>query len=179
MPSNVEIKARVRDPERLRLLAERLSDTSPEIIEQHDTFFQCPQGRLKLRELSPESGELIFYTRADVAGTKRSDYLIARSACPSELLAVLAAAFGVAKTVTKTRVLLKSGQTRIHLDSVRDLGCFMELEVVLRDGQPVEEGHRIARELMTALEIEDGDLLEGAYADLLPSALDGPMERSE
>lgn len=167
MPSNIEIKAHVRDPERLRELAERLSDTPPEIIEQHDTFFRRPNGRLKLRQFSPEAGELIFYTRADVAVTKQSHYSIARTATPGDLLTVLSEAFGVQQTVTKTRILLHAGQTRIHLDSVQGLGLFMELEVVLRENQPPEDGHRIARELMAALEIRESDLIDGAYADLL------------
>jgi adenylate cyclase class IV len=168
MPSNIEIKARVSDPSRLRMLAERLSDTAPETIEQFDTFFPCSHGRLKLRRFSAQAGELISYTRADVAGAKQSDYAIASTSTPDDLLAVLSAALGVERTVTKTRVLLRAGQTRIHLDSVLGLGSFVELEVVLRDDQPPAEGHRIARELMTALDIRECDLIEGAYADLLP-----------
>lgn len=168
MPTNIEIKARVSDPARLRSVAEKLSDTPAETIEQHDTFFACPHGRLKLRQFSPVAGELIFYSRADVAGTKQSNYVIAPTSSPAGLLAVLSAALGVQRTVTKRRVLLRVGQTRIHLDSVLGLGSFVELEVVLRDGQLPNEGDRIVRELMTALDIHECDLLEGAYADLLP-----------
>ena len=166
MHSNIEIKARVSNPERLRELAERLSDTPPETIEQHDIFFPSPHGRLKLRQFSEQAGELISYSRTDVAGTKQSDYAIARTSAPTDLLAVLSSALGVQRTVVKTRVLLRAGQTRIHLDSVLGLGSFVELEVVLGAGQQPEDGHRIARELMSALEIQDGDLREGGYADL-------------
>jgi adenylate cyclase class IV len=59
------------------------------------------------------------------------------------------------------------GQTRIHLDEVEGLGTFLELEVVLKPGQPAEEGHAIAAELMRELEVVDSDLLACAYADLL------------
>ncbi len=168
MPANIEIKARVDDPARLRVIAERLSDTPPEVVEQHDIFFACPHGRMKLRQSSAGAGELIFYSRADAAGPKQSHYAIATISSPAGLLAVLSAALGVRRTVTKTRVLLRVGQTRIHLDSIHGLGSFVELEVVLRDGQPPEEGRRIARDLMTALGICDEDLLDGSYADLLP-----------
>jgi adenylate cyclase class IV len=168
MPSNIEVKARARNPERLRLLAERLSDRPPEIIEQHDTFFACQRGRLKLRQFSAQSGELIAYSRADTSGAKQSDYAIARTSSPADLRVVLSAALGVQRSVTKTRVLLRAGQTHIHLDSVHGLGSFVELEVVLCSGQPPEDGHRMVRELMNTLEIQDSDLLEGAYADLFP-----------
>jgi predicted adenylyl cyclase CyaB len=168
MPSNIEIKARVKSPERLQELVERLSDTQPETVTPQDTFFSCANGRLKLRQVSAHAGELISYSRADVVGTKLSEYAIARTWAPTDLLAVLSLALGVQRTVTKTRVLWRVGQTRIHLDSVVGLGFFVELEVVLRDGQTPEEGHRIARELMSALEIEESDLVEGSYVDLLP-----------
>lgn len=167
MPSNIEVKARLSNPKHLRALAERLSDAPSEMIEQHDTFFPCANGRLKLRQFSAQAGELIAYARADVADPKRSDYTIVRTSTPTEFLAVLFSAPGVQRTVEKTRLVWRVGQSRIHLDTVRGLGTFVEIEVVLRDGQAPEDGHRIARELMNALEIDDGDLIEGSYVDLL------------
>jgi adenylate cyclase class IV len=167
MPSNIEIKARLRDPTATRVLAEKLSGAPGEIIEQHDTFFRSARGRLKLRQFSTTRGELIFYDRADIAGTKQSNYLIVPTSAPEQLVAVLSAALVAQQTVTKTRLLFLVGQTRVHLDSVAELGWFIELEVVLRPGQSTDEGHRIARELMTALDIREPDLVECAYADLL------------
>ena len=51
MPSNVEIKARVSDIKTLHNKAAELSNSSGTLIVQEDTFFNVPQGRLKLREL--------------------------------------------------------------------------------------------------------------------------------
>ena len=171
MPSNIEIKARAADPVRLRTLAAGLAgNTPPTVLQQIDTFFPGARGRLKLRQLSPTEGELISYHRADLAGTKQSHYLLARTDDPAALCAVLADAYGTGTVVTKTRLLHLVGQTRIHLDEVVGLGAFLELEVVLADGQPPDEGHRIAREIMAALEVRDDDLLTGAYADMLGAA---------
>ncbi len=168
MPSNIEIKARVADPTRQHALAARLAGGAPPtVLQQTDTFFPGARGRLKLRQLSPTEGELISYHRADLAGTKQSRYLLARTTEPAALRAVLADAYGTGTVVTKTRLLYLVGQTRIHLDEVVGLGSFLELEVVLADGQLPDEGHRIAREIMVALEVRDADLIEGAYADLL------------
>ena len=80
---------------------------------------------------------------------------------------LLSAALGVRGEVRKRRTLLLSGQTRIHLDEVVDLGDFLELEVVLEPTQPAEDGELIARELMRRLDVRDEDLVEGAYLDLL------------
>ncbi len=167
MPSNIELKARDKDPTRTRALAQQLSDAAPVQLVQEDTFFSCPHGRLKLRRITGAESELIFYRRPDIAGIKQSDYLIAPVTNADQLGIVLAAAFGRWRTVVKTRVLFQVGQTRIHLDQVERLGSFVELEVVLQEGQAAQEGDCIARELMAQLRIRAEDLLEGAYVDLL------------
>ena len=135
MPSNIEIKARVRDFEALRASAESLSDTSCEVIPQEDTFFNTERGRLKLRILAPDRGQLIYYERPDQDGPKRSDYHLAESRDPENLKATLALALGVRGVVKKTRYLYMVGQTRIHVDDVAGLGHFMELEVSCAPGK--------------------------------------------
>lgn len=59
------------------------------------------------------------------------------------------------------------GQTRVHCDSVKDLGDFAELEVCLRDDQTEDEGVKIANDLMEKLGIEQKDLISGAYMDMI------------
>lgn len=167
MPSNIEIKARVRDFDKIRRLAEERSDTPVAVIPQEDIFFNTPQGRLKLRVLSQDKGQLIYYTRPDEEGPKRSDYHISLTSDPENLNRVLALAYGIRGVVRKTRYLYLVGQTRVHLDDVEGLGQFMELEVVMQEGQSDADGQAIAESLMTILGVERNDLLEGAYMDLL------------
>ncbi len=167
MPSNIEIKARVRDFARLQQAAERLSDTPCQVIPQEDTFFNCPHGRMKIRVLSPQHGQLVYYQREDTTGPKRSDYQIFETDDPAGLKTILAKAYGVRGVIDKTRYLYMVGQTRIHLDAVRGLGTFMELEVVLQSGQADADGQAIAQGLMEALGIEAEDLVDSAYMDLV------------
>ena len=167
MPTNIEIKARAGNFSELRKRAELLSDTPCEVIPQEDIFFNVPQGRLKLRVLAPNRAQLVWYIRPDQEGPKRSDYEIYETDHPEKLKSVLSAAYGVRGTVKKTRYLYLAGQTRVHLDDVEGLGQFMELEVVMREGQADAEGQAIAEDLMARLGIEKGDLLEGAYMDLI------------
>jgi predicted adenylyl cyclase CyaB len=167
MPANIEVKARVRDFPAIQSRAGQLSDTPLEVILQEDIFFNVPQGRLKLRVLAPDRGQLIFYTRPDQEGPKRSDYHITHTSDPENLRRVLELAYGVRGVVKKTRYLYHVGQTRVHLDDVEGLGQFMELEVVMQDGQEDSEGQAIAEGLMASLGVERSDLLEGAYMDLL------------
>jgi predicted adenylyl cyclase CyaB len=167
MPSNIEIKARARNFEAIRRYAESLSDTPVEVIPQEDIFFNIEKGRLKLRVLALNLGQLIYYTRPDQEGPKRSEYHIYETPDPENLQRILELAYGIRGVVRKTRYLYLVGQTRVHLDDVEGLGQFMELEVVLGEGQSDTEGQAIAEDLMTRLRVERGDLLEGAYVDLL------------
>ena len=169
MPSNIEIKARARDFEEIRLRAEALSDTPVEVIPQEDIFFKTEKGRMKLRVLAADHAQLIYYTRPDLEGPKRSEYHIYETPDPENLKRVLELAYGIRGLVKKTRYLYLVGQTRVHLDDVEGLGQFMELEVVMGAGQSDAQGQDIAEELMSKLGVERGDLLEGAYMDLLES----------
>jgi predicted adenylyl cyclase CyaB len=167
MARNIEIKARVPTLVSITAKAARLATDGPVQIAQDDTFFTCPNGRLKLRAFSDTEGELIFYRRDDQAGPKTSFYLRSRTAEPDALREVLRLAHGLAGRVIKVRTLYLVGRTRVHLDHVQGLGEFVELEVVLQDDESTDEGVREAHALMAQLGIEASQLVEVAYVDLL------------
>jgi len=167
MPVNIEVKARVDDFDALKARAASMSDGSLQVIPQEDTFFNTEMGRLKLRVQAPDAGYLIYYERPDQDGPKRSNYHLAKTDDPENLRTTLSLALGVRGVVRKTRYLYLVGQTRIHLDEVEGLGHFMELEVVMREGQSDAEGQAIAEDLMRRLGIREEALIEGAYMDLL------------
>lgn len=172
MPVNIEIKARVRDRPRTDRLAAGAADSGPTLLRQTDTFFTSPAGRLKLREFADPGrpAELIYYRRPDRDGPKASDYAIHRTGDAAGLRALLAAALGEIGQVRKTRTLWMAGRTRIHLDEVEGLGHFLELEVVLADGESHADGEAEAQRLMAVLEIGNEDLIDRAYVDLLQDA---------
>lgn len=112
---------------------------------------------------------MIYYDRPDTEGPKLSSYEKAHinSESVPNLAKVLEKALGSTGVVKKVRHLYMVGQTRVHIDSVDGLGDFMELEVVLRPEQTPEEGEKIALDLMEKLGVGKGDLMSGAYTDLL------------
>jgi len=167
MPRNVEIKAKVHDFEALRHRVEALSDTPEEVLDQLDTFYITPRGRLKLRVLAPNRCELIQYARPDDPSARVSTYEIVRSEDPSAFSRILESALPIRGVISKRRYLYLIGQTRVHLDEVEDLGSFVELEVVLSQGESSAYGASIARDLMRQLEIDESDLVPGAYIDLM------------
>lgn len=167
MARNIEIKARLDSIDQLEPLVQQIADGPPTEIVQDDTFFSCPNGRLKLRAFSETDGELIFYQRPDTADPKESFYVISRTAAPDTLREALSLAYGASGRVRKHRTLFMVGRTRVHLDRVEGLGEFLELEVVLSKDEPTESGVRVAHELLSRLGVSPRQLVEGAYVDLL------------
>src|SRR5689334_5985871 len=121
MPRNVEIKAILRDRAAVLAAAANKSDGPPETIAQHDFFFRCSKGRLKLRVFEAGRGELIRYERDDVAGARSSYYQIVRTSDPEVLLDIFRHELGRIGEVKKTRILYLIGQTRVHIDRVEGL----------------------------------------------------------
>ncbi|MCH9651980.1 MAG: class IV adenylate cyclase [Deltaproteobacteria bacterium] len=174
MPRNIEIKARVADLVKLRSKVLTLAPRSQQRLAQRDTFFPALEGRLKLRCFGDGSGEIIAYSRTDSAGPKESAFQKVACADPAAVERTLSLALGVRGVVEKRREVFLVGQTRVHLDEVVGLGSFLELEVVLREDQTIEGGDRIARELLSRLEISSKDLIAVSYIDLLEGdALEG------
>jgi adenylate cyclase class IV len=167
MGRNVEIKAAVADFTGATAALATLSPGPGVALAQEDTFFHCRGGRLKLRRLAVDAGELIAYERADQAEPRTSDYHLVPTAEPERLRGVLAAACGIIGTVRKRRTVHMVGRTRVHLDEVEGLGRFVELEVVLEDGEPVQHGVAEAQGLMALLGIQEDQLVSQAYVDLL------------
>lgn len=178
MARNIEIKAHIESVEAILPMAAAIADQGPIEIIQDDTFFRCESGRLKLRAFSKEEGELIFYRRANRQGPKESFYLRSPTSAPETLRDSLSLAYGQAGRVLKDRTLFLVGRARIHLDKVEGLGHFLELEVVLDEGEPTDVGVREAHELMAKLGVEPSQLIEGAYVDLL-AQLKSVYERSD
>lgn len=168
MASNLELKIRCPDPAMLEgciALAARAGAIYDQTLRQRDTYFNAPNGRLKLRqwwrldvpggddgarratqavrnrlrepdEVVAGGAELIAYTRPDAAGTRRSDYIVTPAGPGDRTIAALALACGVRAVVEKRRVLYHYGATRIHFDTVAGLGAFIELETVLATAGP-------------------------------------------
>ncbi len=163
---NIEIKARIRDFKKVKRLIEDLCPNPIETEQQKDTFFNTLQGRLKLRE-SDSTSAIMYYYRPDSHEPKQSDIVISFTENPDTLKTVLDKSIGIRGIVYKKRILYKYEQTRIHLDDVRGLGKFIELEVVLKPDQTSSDGEIIAYKLMDKFCIHKNDLIDVAYIDLI------------
>ncbi len=171
MPRNIELKARLLDPVAAQQIATRLCGGRFETQRQTDTYFQCPTGRLKLREIDGRGAQLVWYRRPDQLSAKGSDYLLVPVAEPAQLRAALSAALGVRGVVRKTRRICLFQNVRVHLDAVEGLGDFLEFEAVLDGGVGDEAGHAQVEQLRREFGINETELLAGSYGDTLSPPL--------
>ncbi|XP_016910771.1 uncharacterized protein LOC107996959 [Apis cerana] len=171
---NIEIKAKIDNPELKISRIVQLTKDNGIIMKQHDIFFKVAEGRLKLRKFEDGSGELIYYKRSNVFGPKLCDYekvALDENAC-SGIANILIESNGSVGIVKKTRKVYMIDQTRVHIDDVEGLGNFLELEVILNDDQDIESGEKIAHDLMSKLDIKSEDLIANAYIDLLSKSIE-------
>ena len=163
---NLEFKANCHS---LNVLRQHLTNFQAEhrrTMKQLDTYFNVPQGRLKLREINTHEAQLIYYERSDLAESRYSNYQVCDISEPMAFKQIATMAWGVKIVVEKQRELWLFGNTRIHLDEVENLGQFVELETVIRhqtEGDAQAE-HQLVKD---ALGIKDEDLVSVSYGDLV------------
>ena len=164
---NVEIKARVKGLDKLRSILEQKQADFIGTDHQVDSYFQARSGRLKLREGHIENN-LIWYERPDESGPKTSNCMLYRTAGGSPLKGILERALGVLVVVDKEREIYFMDNVKVHLDRVKGLGTFVEIEAQSEVGNlPEETLRRQCQQLMEAMGIREEDLVGESYSDLI------------
>jgi predicted adenylyl cyclase CyaB len=166
---NLEAKFRLSDLDAARAAALVLGYSPSANFIQRDTFFVVARGKLKLRE-QPPAAWLIQYERDRESGLMLSRYEIVPIAEPERTREMLARALGVLAEVRKHRTLLMRQNVRLHLDCIKALGSFGEIEAVLGEGEGDASGgcaRAAVDELLDALGVGAGELIEGSYFELM------------
>ena len=169
---NIELKARDLQPKHSLEICKNLKAEDMGLIQQRDTYFKVANGRLKLREEQTSKAHLIQYQRADQKRERQSSYRIIEIAGDASVLrAALEEALGIRVTVVKTRHLWLYNEVRIHLDTVKELGSFIEFEAVAVADSDLSREYQAVGELREAFGVKDSQLCEIGYADLLERGL--------
>lgn len=164
---NVEIKASCHNPAQVKATLEADGADFKGIDHQIDTYFKVPRGRLKLREGNIE-GALIHYDRPDQEGPKQSDVTLFPTSTGSGLKEVLTKGLEILAVVDKKRAIYFIDNVKFHLDEVKELGSFVEIEAIDTTG-------KIGRQKLqdqcdyyiNRLGIFSDDLLNNSYSDML------------
>ncbi len=162
---NIEIKAKCADQEKVREILRAHQADFKGVDHQIDTYFNTPNGRMKLREGNIENS-LIFYEREDQEGPKRSNVILVDVESGSNLKTLLTKALGVLAVVDKQREGYFIENVKFHVDTVKGLGTFMEIEAIDTTGAIGRDkllercGH-----YQKLLGVQDSDLLTNSYSD--------------
>ncbi len=134
---------------------------------QKDTYFNVPDGRLKLREGSIEN-VLIYYHRNNIPNAKQSDVLLYQHQPEPALKAILTKALGIKITIKKSRKIYFIDNVKFHFDEVKDLGKFIEVEAIDKDGSiGMEKLKEQCSYFISFFEIKKDAFIAGSYSDLL------------
>lgn len=172
--ANVESKTRCADLEEVARLAAALGARYEGRLDQVDTYFRVPSGRLKVREIvqrAPDGGvsssaELIRYERPDQSGARVSRYERTEVDDAESWRGRLETEHGLRGQVRKRRELWILESTRIHLDRVESVGHFVELETVCA-GAPAPADRLEHDRISSALRLDPGQTVAASYIELL------------
>jgi predicted adenylyl cyclase CyaB len=166
-PTLIEIKAKCNNPKNIEQILKSLNADFKGIDHQIDTYFDVPNGRLKLRQGTIEN-HLIFYHRANQAGPKQSNVMLYPSPNSEMLKEILSTAIGNKVIIDKKRQIYFIDNVKFHIDEVKGLGNFMEIEAIDKDGSVgITKLNEQCTYYMKLLQVKTEDLIECSYSDLL------------
>ena len=164
---NIEIKAKCSDHEKIRSILKSRNADFKGTDHQIDTYFKVNNGRLKLREGNIENF-LVFYERENKKGPKQSNVILFKSDPNSSLKEILLTSLGTLVVVDKQREIYFIENVKFHIDTVKNLGTFMEIEAIDSDGAFGKE--KLLEQCENYLKlfgIPKDDLISVSYSDLL------------
>lgn len=167
---NVEIKAELRDLPLARAICGALKATKIATLEQTDTYFKLATGRLKKRECAGEPTEYVFYDRDNRARPRLSHFTIYSENEAAERFG--ATPMPVWVVVKKTRELWMLGSVRIHLDTVEDLGTFIEFEALVSPSNNVARCHETVAALRGSFAPAMGETIAVSYSDMIAGQIE-------
>lgn len=163
MARNLELKIKMDSHEDIIWRLEQIGAKFETSLEQEDTYFKIKKGLLKLREVNGKF-ELIKYIRDESGVDRWSDYqlLYLNGENVKEYLCDI---FEVETVVKKVRKLYMFDNTRIHLDTVQQLGTFLELEtLVLND---LADAQKRFDTIVSFLELNFENQIRTSYRNLI------------
>lgn len=168
MKKNLELKVQLENFNDVLKNIRSLGIREPHMLYQTDTYFLTGKKRLKLRDANGES-QIIYYSRPDIEGSKLSQYYFFKLTNRQKTVAekILNIFFTVKTIVRKKRVLYLYKHTRIHLDTVEDLGNFLELETVFNKKEPRYDFYNEHNDIIDTLGLSLYKKIKPSYSDLI------------
>jgi predicted adenylyl cyclase CyaB len=164
---NLELKSIFSDLDHAKKICKEINARYSGILNQTDTFFNVKPNRLKLRNINNKKLELIYYYRTNGQSEKISEYEIIRLKEEGSLKKILKNCLGIKSVVRKKRELYLFENVRIHLDTVRGLGKFLEFEIVCNNSEELKEAPGKMKELKRVFSVKKQNIIGISYIDLI------------
>jgi adenylate cyclase class 2 len=164
-----ELKARDADPARTAAACRSLGAQPGAEVIQRDTYFQGPRGRLRVRQ-EEGGGAQLYADERNVHAGQASRHWLFDLGDPEALVQAFTTSLGVEAVVVKERRLLFWEGLRIHLDDVRGLGHFIELQSNPVDKKELRIDRAKSVAVRHAFGLEDIDLIDADYRELVLAA---------
>jgi len=169
----IEIKARTDNPDKIRKILQEHDANFKGLDKQTDTYFNCKNGRLKLREGNVEN-HLIHYNRENKSDAKESMVTLYRPNPDSSLKDVLIKGLGVLAIVKKEREIYFINNVKFHIDRVDQLGSFVEIEAIDKAGDLGRERLKTqCKNFMLLFNIQEEELIDCSYSDMILETAEG------
>ena len=164
---NIEIKARSSNQDLIRKILKTHNAEFKGVDHQIDTYFKVNSGRLKLREGNIENS-LVHYERENKEGPKQSNVTFYKSKDKTSLKEILTKALGILIVVDKSREIYFIDNVKFHIDDVKDLETFVEIEALDPNGSIGKEKlFQQCNYYLDLFKISGADLISNSYSDLL------------
>jgi len=163
---NVELKAKCKNPEEIKIILLNKGAKYIGTDHQIDTYYEVPNGKLKIRRGNIENA-LVFYERIENPDKRESSIILELN--PSQNLEkILELSLGKKNVVNKIRQIYFIGNVKFHIDQIQGIGDFVEIEAISANGKipkrKLEEQFEYYKKL---LNIRKKDLINKSYCEMV------------
>jgi adenylate cyclase class IV len=163
MAVNLELKIELNSHARIKEILTEIGANSGGILLQKDIYYHTEKGLLKLR-IEDKTSQLIYYNRDEKGKDRWSDYHILKFDC-TDTFKYFDRFMMRTVVVEKRRELFIYRDTRIHLDMVKSLGSFIELETVVKKSKG--DARKQFDYLVNVLGIDLNSEIKASYRNLI------------
>ncbi len=163
MPVNLELKVELNSHNGIKKILAKINAEFVKTLKQKDVYYKTHSGLLKLRI---ENGEqsIIKYLREENGKDRFSNFEVLHFAS-GDAEKFFKDIYKIETIVEKKRQLYLYNNTRIHLDEVKGLGKFLELETLVLNGK--QDAKKRYDRIALLLSLDKYESIRKSYRDLM------------
>ena len=165
---NIEFKSYCKNVDKAIEICKSIGAEHVRDVKQTDIYYFVPKGRLKIRNDGEYRKYLIFYERLNSSKVRSCSYeKIDISSNHHSIENILEKSLQSKITVEKNRTIFKKDHFILNIDEIKDIGNFLEIEVIVDERFSQEKATQEANNLMNDFKIPQSEIVSFSYADLI------------